>query len=40
MPGLISNVYPGQSNEWQHLCHIFAILELDDLKVLFQLYPL
>lgn len=38
-PELTSNVYPGHGNEeWQHLCHIFAIPELDDLQVLFQLY--
>lgn len=39
MPELTSHVYPGQGNEeWQHLCHMFAIPELDDLQVLFQLY--
>lgn len=39
MPGLISNVYQGQGNgEWWHTYHILAILELDDLQVLFHLW--
>lgn len=38
MPGLISNAYQGRGNvEWQHICHVFAIPELDDLQALFQL---